>query len=428
MVFHRIGALSARFEHQRFYSLLHVLIILLSITLPAPCSWEQVDLSEGLPQGLKLHQYQWDRWQCVFYVAEIERNSTLHFEVAVAGATVLGRETVSSIVNRIGDRVIVAATGGFGIVTGPREGVLKNVFVQDGEIVTSPVVYPNEWQRHSGDACFGVTKSGKFLVGRVKIKATFQIGDAIIQIDGINVERKYGRSVVLYTPRFGDSTRTGIPPRPNPRANNFNANSRAEGFEVILYAPVLPVKAGYESVCVIKDIRNGGNTNIPKDGFVLSIEGNKSKLPVFLSGATGKLNISFAPKAWNNVVHGIGGNWRLIENGDINPKIVENHQQSRLPIGKQLKRDQVASYEPRTALGFNAEKLFLILADGRQRGYSLGMPLYELAEILQKLGATEAINLDGGSSATLIVDGKVINRPSKGKERVVLNAVMITSN
>jgi len=56
------------------------------------------------------------------------------------------------------------------------------------------------------------------------------------------------------------------------------------------------------------------------------------------------------------------------------------------------------------------------------------MPLYELSEILQKLGATEAINLDGGSSATLVVNGKVINRPSKGRERVVLNAVMVTGS
>jgi len=406
---------------------LYILITLSSFTSTVWCLWERVDLSEGLPKGVKICQYHWDRWQCVFYVAEIDRNSDLRFEVALAGETVAGRETVSSIVNRVGKRVIVATTGGFGIVTGPREGVLKNIFVQDGEIVTSPVVYPNEWQRHSGDACFGVTKSGKYLLGRIKIKATFQIDDEIIEIDGINVERKYGRTIVLYTPRFGDATRTGIPHRPNSRANSFRTYPRADGFEVILYAPVLPVKAGYEGVCVIKDVHHGGNANIPKDGFVLSIESGIHE-DKFQRGATGKLKISFSPGGWNSVVHGIGGNWRLIENGDINPKIVANHRASQhIPIGTKIKRDQVASYEPRTALGFNSEKLFLILADGRQKNYSLGMPLYELTEILQKLGATEAINLDGGSSATLVVNGKVINRPSKGKERVVLNAVMITN-
>jgi len=405
---------------------LHISIILFSFVSPSWCLWERVDVSEGLPKGLKVYQYHWDRWQCVFYVAEIDRNSHLRFEVALAGETVLGRETVSSIVNRVGKRVIVAATGGFGIVTGPREGVLKNIFVQDGEIVTSPVVYPNEWQRHSGNACFGVTKSGKFLVGRVKIKATFQIEDETIKIDGINVERKGGRTVVLYTPLFGDSTRTGIPHRPNSRANRLRSKPRANGFEVLLYAPVLPIKAGYEGVCVIKDVIRAGDTNIPKDGFVLSIESGIHK-DKFQRDSTGRLKISFSPEGWNNVVHGIGGNWRLIKNGDINPKIVANHQVSQdIPVGTQIKLDLVASYEPRTALGFNSEKLFLILADGRQKGYSLGMPLYELSEILQKLGAKEAINLDGGSSATLVVNGKVINRPSKGRERVVLNAVIIT--
>jgi len=350
----RIMKAFVKIDKQQFYSLLYILTILLLFTSPSWCSWEKVDLSEGLPNGLTIYQYQWDRWQCVFYVAEIDRNSNLRFEVALAGETVLGRETVSSIVNRTGNRVILAATGGFGIVTGPREGVLKNVFVQDGEIVTSPVVYPNEWQCHSGDACFGLTESGKFLVGRVKINAAFQVGDEVIIINGINVERKYGRSVVLYTPRFGDSTRTGIPQRRSQRANNFNSNSRAKGFEVILYSPVLPVKAGYEGICVIKDVQRGGNANIPKDGFVLSIEGGVSE-DRFQKGMTGELRISFSPRGWNDVVHGIGGNWRLIENGKINPKIVANYQKSRLPIGKQLKRDLVASYEPRTALGFNSE-------------------------------------------------------------------------
>ena len=70
------------------------------------------------------------------------------------------------------------------------------------------------------------------------------------------------------------------------------------------------------------------------------------------------------------------------------------------------------SHEPRTALGYNADKLFLVVADGRQPKYSTGLTLYELASILIELGATEAINLDGGSSSTFVVDGEVVNKPS----------------
>ena len=83
------------------------------------------------------------------------------------------------------------------------------------------------------------------------------------------------------------------------------------------------------------------------------------------------------------------------------------------------------SHEPRTALGYNADTLFLVVADGRQPKYSTGLTLYELASILIDLGAAEAINLDGGSSSTFVVNDKVINKPSGQREREVLNAAFI---
>ena len=86
------------------------------------------------------------------------------------------------------------------------------------------------------------------------------------------------------------------------------------------------------------------------------------------------------------------------------------------------------SHEPRTALGYNADTLFLVVADGRQPKYSTGLTLYELASILIELGATEAINLDGGSSSTFVVEDTVINKPSGQQERDVLNAVFITAD
>ena len=86
------------------------------------------------------------------------------------------------------------------------------------------------------------------------------------------------------------------------------------------------------------------------------------------------------------------------------------------------------SHEPRTALGYNADKLFLVVADGRQPKYSTGLTLHELASILIELGATEAINLDGGSSSTFVVNDTVVNKPSGQQERDVLNAVFITAD
>ena len=70
--------------------------------------------------------------------------STLHFEVALANAQVLGKETVRSMANRRnqrGDRrVLVAVNGGFGVLGDMRGygGVLENLHIQDGELITQP--------------------------------------------------------------------------------------------------------------------------------------------------------------------------------------------------------------------------------------------------------------------------------------------------
>ncbi len=74
---------------------------------------------------------------------------------------------------------------------------------------------------------------------------------------------------------------------------------------------------------------------------------------------------------------------------------------------------------PRTALGFdNSGKwLLMIVVDGRQAGFSEGVSLFELAQLLQKKGCSRAINLDGGGSSILLVqnpEGKIrtVNSPS----------------
>jgi exopolysaccharide biosynthesis protein len=71
----------------------------------------------------------------------------------------------------------------------------------------------------------------------------------------------------------------------------------------------------------------------------------------------------------------------------------------------------------------------LVTVDGRQKGYSIGMALRQLAELLLEFGAVDAINLDGGGSTTMVVDGKLINKPSDaGGERAVSDAILILEN
>lgn len=77
----------------------------------------------------------------------------------------------------------------------------------------------------------------------------------------------------------------------------------------------------------------------------------------------------------------------------------------------QFDSDITAERHPRCALGINGEELFAVCCDGRRTGVDAGLHLAELARLLVSLGATEAINLDGGGSATLVHRGHLLNRP-----------------
>lgn len=83
---------------------------------------------------------------------------------------------------------------------------------------------------------------------------------------------------------------------------------------------------------------------------------------------------------------------------------------------------------PRTAIGMiSANHFVFVVSDGRT-SESVGLSLYEMAEFLQGLGVTEAYNLDGGGSSTMVYNGQVINNPTttgRIKERSVSDIVYI---
>jgi len=98
--------------------------------------------------------------------------------------------------------------------------------------------------------------------------------------------------------------------------------------------------------------------------------------------------------------------------------------------GQLLKNGEICikqnkSRHPRTAIGFdkNREVVTMVVVDGRQKGYSEGVSLYELAEIMKSCGCFEAINLDGGGSSIMIANenslSKTINKPSGKTHRPI---------
>ncbi|MEU6490770.1 phosphodiester glycosidase family protein [Streptomyces sp. NPDC046984] len=85
------------------------------------------------------------------------------------------------------------------------------------------------------------------------------------------------------------------------------------------------------------------------------------------------------------------------------------------------------SRQPRTMAGVDARgRLILATVDGRQSGGSEGFTLQEAASFMRSLGAVDAINLDGGGSTAMAVNGSLVNRPSDATgERAVGGTVQI---
>ncbi|MFN4151686.1 MAG: phosphodiester glycosidase family protein, partial [Candidatus Sericytochromatia bacterium] len=112
-------------------------------------------------------------------------------------------------------------------------------------------------------------------------------------------------------------------------------------------------------------------------------------------------------------VHALGGGPRLIRDGviDITSEM------------EKFKPDITQGRAPRTALGIlDTGKIIMIAIDGRQDS-SVGMTLEELAEFLQKLGSTQAINFDGGGSTAMFFDDTLINKPSDPQERKISTGI-----
>jgi hypothetical protein len=120
--------------------------------------------------------------------------------------------------------------------------------------------------------------------------------------------------------------------------------------------------------------------------------------------------------------HVIGGGPQLVRQGRI---VVDS-----MAVVEEVLPSFLITRHPRTAIGWNADqsKWWMVVVDGRQ-AHSVGMGLYELTQLFIRLGAHEAMNLDGGGSSTLVVDGVIRNSPSDPTgERKVGNALLLIRN
>lgn len=102
------------------------------------------------------------------------------------------------------------------------------------------------------------------------------------------------------------------------------------------------------------------------------------------------------------------------------PELIKNGKP--LPIPSKWQHQK----QPRTIIGeYGNDDLIMIVVDGRQSDWSSGVTLEHLQIKLIELGVIEAYNLDGGGSSSFVFQGKVLNRPSDGKERPVATNIII---
>lgn len=94
----------------------------------------------------------------------------------------------------------------------------------------------------------------------------------------------------------------------------------------------------------------------------------------------------------------VGGGPVLVQNGEV---LITNNEEIKF-AGK-----AIDDRHPRTAMGYTADGRLIILAvEGRHPGRAEGASLVHLARLLKDLGCVEAINLDGGGSSCLLVNGR----------------------
>jgi len=82
--------------------------------------------------------------------------------------------------------------------------------------------------------------------------------------------------------------------------------------------------------------------------------------------------------------------------------------------------------QPRTLVGVTQDNhLLFVVVDGRQQGYSIGVSGPSAAELMLSYGCIDAAYLDGGSSSTMVYNGELVSKPSRGEERKVAHAIVI---
>lgn len=292
----------------------------------------------------------------------------LEITPALSGMNTLNsKKTISNIAKS--ENALVAINGTY---FKPQSGVPLGTLMIDGKMYTGPV-----YDR----VALGIFDDG-FDVARVQLNATLTGSGNVIKVDNINQPRMLSTYVLVYTPEWG---------KKSPYAPKYGTSLRVVDGKI--------EKASTNPL------------DIPENGYVIS--GPKNVLEPLLKEKTVKLDIKTQPE-WKNVKHIISGGPYLVKHSEVYVDMTAQ------------KLNAIGGRNPRTAIGYtSADSFILVTVDGRE-GKSVGMTLMELARFMKSVGCIDAINLDGGGSTVMYVNGEVVNKPQVKGGIPISNALVIS--
>jgi hypothetical protein len=329
------------------------------------------------------------------HVLDIDlKNPYVSLETIKANNRLIGTERTSSMATRnsySGHTVIGAVNGDYFSGTGIPNGIQ----IAGGEVVSMPYTW----------SAFGVNDQKKPMINVVSLNGSLTTKTSVSTLSAINTARWSG-ALMLYNSYYGVSTGT-----------------TADGNE-FLVSPLSGWIVNDTVACVVESkLISAGNTVIPKGKAVLSASGTIATTldAAIQQNDTIRLYIEVAPVLK-----------RLVQMTAGFPKIVSGGVNYALTGYREEGGNSTFATDrhPRTGIGFNADstRAFFVVVDGRQSQLSLGMSLIELAEYFVNIGASTAMNMDGGGSTTMVVRGVVMNSPSDGSERLIGNSVQAVSS
>jgi Phosphodiester glycosidase len=150
--------------------------------------------------------------------------------------------------------------------------------------------------------------------------------------------------------------------------------------------------------------------------------------PLYIKDSAAGLNIKKHIRGKGPETSGIRKRWKMETAIGGGPVLVQNGKMRITNDAERMFMGKAANdLHPRTAMGYTAKgKLIILVVEGRNNGIAEGASLPELANIFLSLGAVEALNLDGGGSSCMLVEGKETIKPSdKEGQRAVPAVFMI---